>query len=55
MIHVYPEAEEDQHELEGTSCPCGVDVEWDLPEAVVLHHRIGVGLNHESESDHHHR
>lgn len=40
MIHLYPVWEEDQHELEGTSCPCGVSVDWSEPEAIVTHQVI---------------
>lgn len=37
MIHVYPVAEEDLHDPEGTSCPCGAIVAWSGPEAIVTH------------------
>ena len=38
MIHVYPIDEECEHELgEETTCPCGVKVEWQWPEALVIH------------------
>lgn len=40
MIHVYPTEEEHLHELEGTCCPCGVEVDWSEPEAIVTHRRI---------------
>lgn len=37
MIHVYPTNDLRPHELEGTMCPCGPTVEWDHPEAIVIH------------------
>lgn len=37
MVHVYPVAEEDLHELEGTMCPCGVKLITDEPELIVVH------------------
>lgn len=40
MIHVYPQWEAEQHELEGTCCPCGPAVDWSLPEAVVTHRAL---------------
>ena len=41
MIHVYPIDEESEHELgEETTCPCGVRVEWQWPEEVVIHERF---------------
>lgn len=40
MIHVYPSEEEHEHELEGTSCPCGPSVDWSEPEAIVTHERL---------------
>ena len=40
MIHVYPEQEAAMHELEGTCCPCSPEVDWSLPEAVVIHNLL---------------
>lgn len=44
MIHVYPIKDDQEHELEGTMCPCGPRVEWNDPktgnahaEALVIH------------------
>lgn len=44
MYHVYPNQDEREHELEGTTCWCGPRVEWSDPktgealaEAVVIH------------------
>lgn len=37
MSHVYPLNDEKPHELQGTTCPCGPRVEWDHPEALVIH------------------
>lgn len=40
MIHIYPEWEEELHNLEGTDCQCGVKIEWEHPETVVIHQII---------------
>jgi hypothetical protein len=40
MIHVYPEWEADKHELDGTYCECCPEVDWSLPEAVVIHNEL---------------
>ena len=44
MIHVYPENDEQPHEIEGTTCPCQPHILWAdpltgnvLPEAIVVH------------------
>jgi hypothetical protein len=37
VSHVYPLNDEKPHELQGTTCPCGPRVEWDHPEALVIH------------------
>lgn len=37
MIHVYPVGDEREHELQGTTCPCGPRVEWEDAEALVIH------------------
>jgi len=37
VIHVYPVGDEREHELQGTTCPCGPRVEWEHAEAVVIH------------------
>jgi hypothetical protein len=37
MIHVYPEEEEKLHELEGTCCPCGAEIDWSEPIPIVIH------------------
>lgn len=37
MIHVYPLNDLREHELDGTSCECGVRVEWEHAEALVIH------------------
>ena len=35
MNHVYPLDEEAKHILEGTTCPCGVQVDWEY--GIVIH------------------
>jgi hypothetical protein len=41
MIHVYPIAEEKQHDLsDTTTCSCEPEVQWDFPEAIVIHKQI---------------
>jgi hypothetical protein len=40
MIHVYPTAEKRLHELRGTTCECGVVVDWSEAEAVVSHNSL---------------
>lgn len=37
MIHVYPYDERDDHELEGTTCECCVEIDWDSPIAIIIH------------------
>jgi hypothetical protein len=37
MLHVYPLDEESQHNLTGTDCECMPAVDFDLPEALVVH------------------
>lgn len=37
MIHVYPTNEARRHQLQGTTCDCGVRVDWDEAEAIVVH------------------
>jgi hypothetical protein len=47
MIHIYPVNDEQEHDLEGTMCPCNPRVEWADPEtgeayseALVIHNAI---------------
>ena len=41
MIHVYPSIEEELHDLgEETTCPCGCEVETEVPEMIVVHRRF---------------
>jgi hypothetical protein len=40
VIHVYPTDEEHLHDLEGTCCKYGVEVDWSDPEAVVIHNSL---------------
>lgn len=40
MIHVLPVDDAIEHEDVGTCCPCGVSVDWSLPEAVVMHRAV---------------
>jgi hypothetical protein len=40
MIHIYPVEEEDLHELDGTSCPCGVMLNIEEVEIIVIHQRF---------------
>jgi hypothetical protein len=37
MIHVYPENDLKEHELEGTMCPCNPKVDWSESEGIVIH------------------
>ena len=40
MVHIYPDVEEELHELEGTTCPCGVRLITEEPEMIVVHQRF---------------
>jgi hypothetical protein len=35
MQHIYPLNDLREHELDGTSCPCGVEVDWE--NGLVIH------------------
>ena len=37
MYHIYPANEEHMHDLDGTCCKCCPIVDWELPEALVIH------------------
>lgn len=37
MIHVYPLNDKREHDTNGTVCWCEPVVDWDLPEALVVH------------------
>lgn len=37
MIHVYPVNDTREHVTEGTGCWCEPHIDWDQPEAIVVH------------------
>jgi hypothetical protein len=52
MVHVYPVNDTQQHELEGTCCWCEPHVDWNQPEAVVVHNSAdGRELREKREED----
>jgi hypothetical protein len=52
MVHVYPVNDTREHELEGTCCWCEPHVDWDQPEAVVVHNSAdGRELREKREED----
>jgi hypothetical protein len=37
MIHVYPLNDLGEHDTESTMCECEPRIDWDQPEAIVIH------------------
>jgi hypothetical protein len=55
VIHVYPVNDKRLHELNGTGCWCEPTVEWEHPEALVIHNSLDgretLEQDHNAESE----
>lgn len=52
VIHIYPRNDTKEHVLEGTTCWCDPVVEWEHPEALVIHNAADGREHSEGREEH---